>query len=164
MYSACFPYFFEQFARSSLAFLLGWWSTYPAYSPVLLQLSWAILLRNSIQLLAQSALWFSVFNRTSVLLLFRTLAPMFDLFSNFYWALVQLSSSLPTPHTLELRSPCQAGWIWGNVISQRAPPDATSWGWTNSQSDSRLHVLWQPPGVNSSSLIVYCLQIIWIDR
>ena len=50
-----------------------------------------------------------------------------------------------------LRSSYQAGWIWGNVVSQRAPPDATSWGWTMSHSDNRLQVLWQPPEVDSSS-------------
>ena len=56
-----------------------------------------------------------------------------------------------------LRSSYQAGWIWGNAISQRTPPEATSWGWTISQSDNRLQVLWQPPEINSSDVVALLL-------
>ena len=58
-------------------------------------------------------------------------------------------------HTL--RSSYQAGWIWGNAISQRTPPEATSWGWTISQSDNRLHVLWQAPGTIPSDAMALLL-------
>ena len=49
-----------------------------------------------------------------------------------------------------LRSAYQAGWIWGNSLSQRKTPDETSWGWTTTSADDKLHVLWRPLGENST--------------
>ena len=60
----------------------------------------------------------------------------------------------PSKEALKLhicRCSYQAGWIWGNTISQNSPPDVEHWGWTLSHPDNRLKVLWQPPEHDSSA-------------
>ena len=56
-----------------------------------------------------------------------------------------------------LRSAYQAGWIWGNSVSQHTPPDTIDWGWSVSSSDNQLQVMWQPPELNFSKAVALLL-------
>ena len=58
-----------------------------------------------------------------------------------------------------LRGAYQAGWIWGNSISEVNPPMVTDWGWTASSTESGLKVLWQPPELNFSKVSALILTV-----
>ena len=52
----------------------------------------------------------------------------------------------PSKNALELhiilRSAFQAGWIWGNTLSQRPTPTKLDWGWQLHTSQNRVMVQW----------------------
>ena len=44
------------------------------------------------------------------------------------------------------RSSYQAGWVWGNTLLQREPPEPETWGWRSHQTYLRIH--WNSLDVN----------------
>ena len=43
-----------------------------------------------------------------------------------------------------LRSAFQAGWIWGNTLSERPPPSKFEWGWNMNADEKSLTINWCP--------------------
>ena len=63
----------------------------------------------------------------------------------------------PSSDALEqhiLRSAFQAGWVWGNTLSQLPTPYKHLWGWQLHQEQSRLLIRWKGHTANITKLSV----------